>query len=149
MQLTDAQKELARQWIAEGMGLSDFQKRLETEFDIRLTYMEVRMLVGDLQVVPKDPEPPAAPTPEPEAAAPAPPTGPAPGGVSLTVDTVTQPGTVISGKVTFSDGQRASWYVDQYGRPGLAPETPGYRPQREDIQEFQVALDRELTRMGM
>ncbi len=149
MQLTDAQKELARQWIAEGMGLSDFQKRLESEFGIRLTYMEVRMLVGDLQVVPKDPEPPAAATPEPEAAAPAPPTGPAPGGVSLTVDTVTQPGTVISGKVTFSDGQRASWYVDQYGRPGLAPETPGYRPQREDIQEFQVALDRELTRMGM
>ena len=151
MQLTDEQKEVARQWIASGMGLSDFQKRLETEFGLRMTYMDVRFLVGDLQVTPKDPEPPAEPAPAPAEEVPAVPAEPLAGSgkVSLTVDTVTQPGTVISGRVTFSDGQKATWYVDQYGRPGLAPEVPGYRPKREDIQEFQVQLDRELTRMGM
>jgi len=62
---------------------------------------------------------------------------------------MTQPGMAVSGKVTFSDGKNALWYVDQYGRPGLVPEEKGYRPSREDLQEFQLALDKELTRMGM
>lgn len=151
--LTDAQKQVARQWIEEGTKLSDFQKRVESEFGLKLTYMETRLLVDDLKVMPKDPEPAPAPPPAPVAAAPllSPDATPAPaaGSLAVTVDTVTQPGMAVSGKVTFSDGKKALWYVDQYGRPGLVPEEKGYRPSREDLQEFQVALDRELTRMGM
>jgi transposase len=61
--LSPEQQSQARQWIADGMKLSDFQRRIEADFGIRLTYMEVRFLVDDLKVVPKDPEPPKAPEP--------------------------------------------------------------------------------------
>jgi hypothetical protein len=64
------------------------------------------------------------------------------------VDELTKPGAVLSGKVTFSDGQKADWYLDQMGRLGLAPEKPGYRPSEADLEEFQTQLDRELARYG-
>lgn len=158
MTLTDPQKETARRWIADGMKLSDFQKRLESEFGLKFTYMEVRMLVDDLKVLPKDPEPPKQPEPA-AAAAPAgqpadagllDPAAPVGGkGVQVTVDTVVRPGAMVSGRVVFSDGQGGAWYVDNYGRPGLVPDTKGYRPVAADLQEFQVALEKELVKLGM
>ena len=48
--LTKEQQTQARLWIADGMKLSDFQKRIETDFKIVLTYMEVRFLLDDLKV---------------------------------------------------------------------------------------------------
>lgn len=160
MTLTDEQKEIARRWLVDGMKLSELQKRLESDLGLKLTYMEVRFLVDDLKVLPKDPEPPkkvetavaavtapvAAETVVGPEAVP-----PLPGGSSLkvSVDTVTRPGTMVSGRVVFSDGQGGTWYVDQYGRPGLAPDTKGYRPSAPDLQEFQVALERELVKLGM
>jgi hypothetical protein len=151
MQLTAEQQVIARQWIADGMKLSDFQKRVEADFGLKLTYMETRFLVDDLKVLPKDPEPPKREAPKPDApvaTAPAEPV-PGPGGVALTVDAVTRPGTLVSGRVTFSDGQGGMWYLDQYGRPGFGPDTKGYRPSPADLQEFQMALEKELVRLGM
>ena len=167
MQLTEAQAQQARQWVADGMKLSDFQKRLETDFGIRVTYMEVRLLVDDLKVLPKDaepavkPEPPAPPAPAPAAGVPGAPgvpgvpgvpgaaDGTVPvGGVSVTVDTVTRPGSMASGSVRFSDGQTATWYLDQAGRFGMVPAQRGYRPSQEDVQEFQLLLDREFQKLG-
>lgn len=152
MSLTDAQKQVARQWIEAGAKIADFQKRLEAEFGLKLTYMETRLLVDDLKVLPKDPEPaPVLPTPPTALVSPAEtplPDG-TPGKLAVSVDAVTKPGMAVSGKVTFTDGKKASWYVDQYGRPGLVPEEASYRPSREDLQEFQIALDKELTRMGI
>jgi hypothetical protein len=153
MQLTADQQVHVRQWLAEGMKLADVQKRLEADFQLRLTYMDVRMLVADLQVMPKDPELPKVPTPAPGAPPAAVPAESIPAssgsGVTVTVDTVTRPGAMVSGTVTFSDGQKATWLVDQYGRPGLMPETKGYRPSQSDMQDFQIALEKELVRMGM
>lgn len=168
MTLTDSQKEQARQWLADGMKLSEFQKQLEKAFGLRLTYMETRFLVDDLKVLPKDSEPPVKPEPVKQAA-PAPTAGTSPvegsaeavadpfgatdapvgGGVEVTVDAVTRPGMVVSGRVKFSDGQGGTWYVDQYGRPGLVPDTKGYRPPNADLQQFQVALERELMKLGL
>ncbi|KAF0171418.1 MAG: hypothetical protein FD161_4329, partial [Limisphaerales bacterium] len=73
---------------------------------------------------------------------------PALGGVKLSVDTLARPGTVVSGKVTFSDGQTADWYLDQMGRPGLVPAQKGYRPSQMDIMEFQELLQMELQKLG-
>ncbi len=147
-QLTDAQKQQAQKWVQDGMKLADLQKRVEADFGIKLTYMETRFLVDDLKVLPKDPEPAPVPPPSSIAAA-APPAGAAPGKLAVTVDAVTQPAMVVSGKVCFTDGKKATWHVDQYGRPGLIPEEKGYRPSREDLQEFQIILDKELTKLGM
>lgn len=155
MTLTDTQKDTARRWLADGVKLSELQKRLETDFGIKLTYMEVRFLVDDLKILPKDPEPPKPA--EPAAASPTDaksekdvaPEAPLGTGVKVTVDVVTRPGTMVSGRVVFSDGQGGTWYVDQYGRPGLAPDVKGYRPAAADLQDFQIALERELVKLGI
>ena len=60
-----------------------------------------------------------------------------------------RPGAIVSGKVTFSDGQTADWYLDQTGRLGVVPKQQGYKPSAADVQQFQVALQNELARMGL
>jgi hypothetical protein len=160
MNLDEAQRKKVADWIAQGLKLSDIQNRIISELGITMTYMEVRMLVDDLKLVPKDierPKPAPAnsalsvekgPAPEPAGASLAPESA-APGGkVSLTVDQLARPGTIVSGKVTFSDGQRADWYLDQSGRLGLAPQQQGYRPAPTDVQDFQAALEAELSKLG-
>ena len=127
-----------------------------SEFNLKLTYMEVRFLVDDLKLTPKDPEPPKVVAPVAEAAKPAdkkitpPPAGSpgAAGKVSVTVDQLTRPGSVASGKVTFSDNQQADWYLDQTGRLGVVPKQQGYKPSAADVQQFQMALEKEISRMG-
>ncbi len=54
----------------------------------------------------------------------------------------------MSGKVTFSDGQQADWYLDQTGRLGVIPKQQGYKPSPMDVQEFQLALQDELAKLG-
>jgi len=162
MQLDEAQREKVAAWVAEGLKLSEIQNRLSSELGLRMTYMEVRMLVDDLKLVPKDIEPPkppaslvnpgaaAEPLPANQPAAKQPASAPPPGrgGVSVSVDQLARPGAVVSGKVTFSDGNRAEWYFDQTGRLALATQQPGYRPPAQDLQEFQAALDSELSKIG-
>jgi hypothetical protein len=164
MNLDEAQRRKVAEWVAQGLKLSEIQSKLGSELGVRLTYMEVRLLVDDLRLTPKDPErpktpespltaaPPAANAPgrtTPHPPPPAPPAPPAPQqGVSVSVDELARPGAIVSGKVTFSDGNTAGWYLDQTGRLGLAPQQPGYRPPANDIQEFQTALEAELAKLG-
>ena len=156
MNLDESQRQKVAAWIAEGATISQIQSRLTSELNLKLTYMEVRFLVDDLKLTPKDPEPPKVAAPVAEAAKPAdkkstpPPTEPpgARGGVSVTVDQLARPGTIASGKVAFSDGQQADWYLDQTGRLGVLPRQPGYKPSAADVQQFQAALQNELARMG-
>jgi hypothetical protein len=159
MNLDDAQKKKVSQWIAEGLKLSDIQTRLSSELGMQMTYMDVRFLVDDLKLTPKDidrPKTNVLPGPaSPATAAPAKDKGkqtgaaPNPGGVSVSVDQLARPGAVVSGKVTFSDGNTAAWHFDQTGRLGLIPEQTGYRPPAADLQQFQTLLDSELSRMGL
>ncbi len=159
MNLTDEQREKVAAWIASGAKISEVQNRLASEFSIKVTYMEARFLVDDLKLTPKDPEPPKVIAPP--AAAPALTTKPVPanelneipapasgGKVSVGVDQITKPGAIVSGKVTFSDGQTADWYLDQSGRLGVVPTQQGYKPSPADVQEFQLALQQEVAKLG-
>jgi hypothetical protein len=156
MNLDEAQRNKVAAWIADGAKLSDIQTRLASELGLKFTYMEVRLLVDDLKLTPKDPEPPKVVTPVADAAKPAdtktvlPAVGapPVTGKVSVSLDQLTRPGSIASGKVTFSDSQTADWYLDQTGRLGLVPKQPGYKPSAADVQQFQTALQGELARMG-
>jgi hypothetical protein len=156
MKLDEAQRQKVAAWIAEGAKLSEIQNRLAKEFEIKLTYMEARFLVDDLKLTPHDPEPPkvveppaaAKPlttTPVPPAEADLPPPG---GKVSISVDQIARPGAIVSGKVTFSDNQTAEWYLDQSGRLGVVPTVQGYKPSAPDVQEFQLALQQEVAKLG-
>ena len=163
MNLDESQRNKVAAWIADGLKLSEIQNRIGSELGLRMTYMEVRMLVDDLKLTPKDPEPPkpatpAAPSPlASDAPATNPPLSPQPeaapespaGGVSVTVDQLARAGTLVSGGVTFSDGQRADWYLDQAGRLGVSPAQQGYKPSAADVQQFQIALQDELAKMGL
>ena len=138
-------------WINEGLKLSEIQKRLESELGMRMTYLEVRLLVDELKLVPKDPIP--APTPKaasPEALEPevVPEELPATGGVSVSVDQLTRAGAMVSGKVTFSDGKTASWFLDESGRLGISATEKGYKPSAADVQAFQVEIQKELQKLG-
>lgn len=165
MNLDPSQKQKVSAWIAEGLKLAEIQKRLVSELGVNLTYMEVRFLVDDLKLVPKDPAMPATPPapitgptpPAPEAEAPMPAVGGMPGqettpalggNVSVNVDAVTRPGALVSGNVSFSDGQTAGWYLDQMGRLGIAPKQQGYKPSAVDLEAFQRGLETELSKLG-
>ena len=155
MNLDETQRQKVMTWIEEGLQPADIQKRLGEEFGVKLTYMEVRFLLADLDLKPKDKEvaPAAAPTPSADPAAATTPVGDATegalgGAVSVSVDQLTRPGAVVSGKVTFSDGKGAEWYLDQMGRLGLLPKEKGYKPPQSDLMEFQTALQDQLAKLG-
>ena len=120
----------------------DLQRRGKEEFGISLTYMDTRFLVLDLGInlvetaveEPKKEEEKPLPTPT--------------GKVTVTIDTLALPGALVSGKVEFSDGETAIWMLDQSGRPGLDPDTAGYRPSQPDIVEFQKQLRTLLENSG-
>ncbi|MBI3852506.1 MAG: hypothetical protein HY298_19790 [Verrucomicrobia bacterium] len=158
MNLDESQKKKISAWIAEGLQLAEIQKRLAAELKLSLTYMDVRFLVDDLKLTPKDierakpVEKSASQTGGVSASSPAGPTSAAAGGtgsVSVSVDQVARPGAAVSGSVTFSDAMNAVWYIDEMGRPGLIPSQPGYKPSAADLQQFQMALEAELTKLGM
>lgn len=161
MNLDEAQRKTVADWIGQGLKLSEIQTRLVSDLGLTMTYMEVRLLVDDLKLTPKDPEPVkpvesplsaagivgAADRPAPAAPAPSEPAA-GPGRVSVSVDQLTRPGAMVSGKVTFSDGNTAAWQLDQAGRLGLIPQKPGYRPPAADVEQFQMALEAELSKAG-
>jgi len=152
MNLDETQRKKVAAWIDEGLKLAEIQKRLESECGLKLTYLEVRLLVDDLKLQPKDPPPP----PPPKAATPSgstlkttPVDELGAGNVSVSVDQLTRPGAMVSGKVTFSDGKTADWFLDQTGRLGLAPADKGYKPSQVDLEDFQMALQKELQKLGL
>lgn len=141
-QLSDDQKNAIRQWAAEGAQMAEIQKRMNDLWQIRVTYMDTRFLILDLGITlktevkeePQKEEPAAETDLDAEA-----------GAVRVSRDEIVIPGMMFSGKVQFSDGEKALWYVDESGRLGLDPDTSGYRPTQDDIVAFQTQL-RQLVR---
>lgn len=141
-QLTPPQKDALKQWAAEGATMSDLQSHLKEDFGHALTYMDTRFLILDLGIelieTPKaEPKKEEKPAPIPT------------GHVSTTMDSLTLPGAMVSGKVTFSDGETAVWLLDQNGRPSLDPDTSGYRPSQDDIMAFQTQLRDLIQKSGL
>jgi hypothetical protein len=149
---SEEQKREITRWVADGMGLSELQKKLDSEFGIVMTYMDVRFLVDDLDLSLVDLEEPATNKDEAETAedisADLDETKSV-GGVQLEVDTVVPPGAMASGSVVFSDGVSKSWTIDQFGRLGLSGGQEGYKPSDEDLMEFQRQLESSLRNKGI
>jgi hypothetical protein len=59
MSLSPEQKAAVSSWIAAGDNLSVVQKKLRDQFQVSMTYMDVRFLVDDLNLTLKDPTPKA------------------------------------------------------------------------------------------
>lgn len=140
--LTPEQKDSLHAWAAEGATISDLQKRLKDEFDISISYMDARFLVLDLEIKLQEQKKEEEKKPEAEAPVPT-------GTVTVTMDHVALPGSLVSGRVVFSDGETGIWMLDQNGRPGLDADTPGYRPSQEDVMEFQTQLRDLIQQSGL
>jgi hypothetical protein len=141
--LTEEQKDIVRGWAQAGSELGEIHRRLGEELGIRMTYFEARLLVSELNVSldkPEDPEDVGLEVDDALAMD--------TGGVSVTVDQIAQPHAMVSGRVRFSDGKGAGWYVDQTGRLGIDPDEEGYRPVQEDVVVFQKQLQETLKSQG-
>ena len=179
MDITDEQKTAITAWIHQGDDLSAIQSRLKDELGITLTYVDTRFLLADLGLeladdAEDDDESATAETddaarepdtdepdtddldtddPDTDDATDTPPVDdPTPdvsGEVSVTVDSLTRASAVISGKVTFSDGECAAWHVDQMGQLRLDPAKEDYRPSEEDIAKFQLELQKAASKQGL
>ncbi len=164
MKLTSEQKQTVTAWVADGATLNEIQDRLKSELGVVLSFMDTRFLLSDLGLTlkppPEDEDEDASPEPaddgaltpesdawlppdDPEAEA-APDAGTGPARVHVTVDAVTVPGTMVSGKVTFSDGVSGGWYLDQMGQLGLTGIPRTYQPPEADVVAFQSELRRAL-----
>jgi hypothetical protein len=158
MNLDEGQRRKVAEWIEQGLKVAEIQSKLGSELGLQMTYMDVRFLIDDLKLRPKDVEPPPTVTmaqtknaPAPAAIPAASPAAPplAGGRVAVTVDQIARAGALVSGRVTFTDGQTAEWHLDQMGRLGMVPPSPGYRPPQADIPVFQQQLQDELAKMGL
>ncbi len=157
MELSDAQKVAVTQWIQEGRSLADVQRSLREDFEISITYMDVRFLVDDLDIAVVEEESEASEAPEVEAGKDAT-TEPAEaelvdeggnGAVTVDVDAIPRPGSLVNGTVVFSDGVSLGWQLSAAGQLGLIPgDDPEYRPNPEDVQSFQSQLEEVLRKKG-
>jgi hypothetical protein len=160
MKLTSEHKEAVATWVAAGATLNEIQDRLKNELGVTLTFMDTRFLLSDLGLTLK-PEAGEAEVVDvggaetgvgggvDDAGVLAGDEGDVDGGlgaaqVRVTVDVVTVPGTMVSGKVTFTDGVTAGWYLDQMGQLGLSGVDRTYQPPEADVAAFQRELQRAL-----
>lgn len=157
--------------VPEGYSLSKIQDMLK-EQNVHITFMELRLLASEIEEnvwkktekeepapepAPAEPIPteenavPAEPADLPEEAAPAEAVpaenenadGKVRGKTVVEVSKIARPGAVASGTVKFGSGVTAEWILDQMGRLGL--DNPSGKPDQQDIQEFQVELQKAFS----
>ncbi|MFT6862399.1 MAG: hypothetical protein ACJAVK_000957 [Akkermansiaceae bacterium] len=155
--LSKEQIETIKNWVADGAQMADVQKRLKDDLGFSVTYIDTRFLSLDLElafeveeeevpevlegVVEESVDARVDATVMPDEASMTPMTPSATeGGVHATVDQVARPGAMVSGTVTFSDGMKAIWLIDEMGRPSIDPDQAGYQPTEADLVSFQSQL---------
>lgn len=162
--LSEEQKKEVAKWFVAGASLDEIQKRIKEEFALHITYLDLRLMVSEFPqpAEEEEPEPAEAESPEscPEDSGeerteiPAPEEGESgelsPCDLDVSIDGLVIPGTLASGDVTFSDGVKGKWFVDQSGRLGLGGDIPqGYRPPPTDAALFQQKLMELLQSRGL
>jgi hypothetical protein len=148
----DERKPIVAQLLKEGKSLSEIQDFLRKEKGDSITYMELRLLLSEMPDA-KLPEkellktvaPPAAPASVKPGVADAQASG---GKLSISVDQMPAPGSMLSGYARFSSGAKGHWFLDEMGRLGLEPELGSSKPTQKDMQEFSTELRRMLQQTG-
>jgi hypothetical protein len=159
----EERKAIVARLLAEGQTLSQIQDYLHKEKNDPITYMELRLLLSEMpdaklpeKELPKNVMPAAASVPgagtkaapiDHASATPAK-DAPAGGRLSISVDQMPAPGSMLSGYARFSSGAKAHWFLDEMGRLGLEPELGTGKPTQADMQEFSTELRRMLQQAG-
>src|SRR5208282_4246532 len=155
----DERKQLINELLAKGLTLSQIQDHLHKEKNDPITYMDLRLLLSEMpdaklpeKEAPKTVLPAASPgakaAPK-DLASPPEAKEPAVGGrLSISIDQMPAPGSMLSGYARFSSGAKAHWFLDEMGRLGLEPELGTGKPTQADMQEFSTELRRMLQQAG-
>ncbi|OGV48359.1 MAG: hypothetical protein A2X49_13170 [Lentisphaerae bacterium GWF2_52_8] len=158
-------KKIVAQYLSQGVTLSDIQKKLTGEHGVNMTFLDLRLMASEFDDVDwskfnpavvheaeAKKESPASPATdgeedisdgEWETASEA---GAGTGKTNIELSPIARPGAIMSGKVKFGSGASAEWMLDQMGRLGLDKKSG--EPNQQDIQEFQVELQKALSKMG-
>lgn len=136
-------------WADAGDGLSEIQRKLNSEMQVKVTYMELRFLIDDLGVKLKEeiPEPEKAVDDE-ENEDDLDETVPTGNEAVVSISALQRPGALLSGTVTFAEGNNAEWWLDQNGQLGMSPKTPDFRPNPEQMRAFQKELQKLVQKRG-
>ena len=131
-------RDLIKKLREEDTSLSQILDVLHKEHNVKLTFLDLRMLVAEIEKSPpveKAPSKPEEKAEEPEAA---------PGGTHVEVDQVMQPGAQLSGSASLPSGAKVTWHINDMGqlKLGLAPGSA--QPTQDDIKAFQQALAQKL-----
>lgn len=156
--------------LENGTSLSDIQNMVNEKFSQRMTYMDIRILASSLDVDWRSLDPAAKNSAAEEKAAEDTPADPAEenapaetenseeavpaadeakdsaGDTVVEITPLARPGMMFSGTVKFASGSTAEWYVDNMGRLGVE-NLVGDKPDQNDIEKFQIELDKALRKM--
>lgn len=144
-----AVKEILAALLAEGVSLSEAQNQINQTLKLQLTFMDIRIIASTLDVDWKkgDPHPikneDEKTEDEPVQEKTADETENNTGKTVVEISKLVRPGMALSGSVKFASGSTADWYLDHTGRLGLE-NLLGEKPTQEDIQLFQMELERAI-----
>ena len=140
--------------LNEGLSLSDIQKKLQDEKKVKMTFLDLRLLASELEEIDwsrqkSDVEAAKAKEKAKEdKKKEAEKNAENAGKTVVEISRLKRPGAIANGTVQFASGAKAEWILDQNGQLGLDKQTGG-EPTQEDIQEFQVELQKILSEGGM
>lgn len=148
-------KKLVSTLLNKGISLSDIQKQLQSEYAVKMTFLDLRLIASEIESVDwskqksdmaaKKAEEKAKEEKKKEENGSEDAEEDAGGGKTVVeVSKLTRPGSVANGSVKFASGAKADWVLDQYGRLGL--DKPEGEPTPEDLKEFQTELQKLLSR---
>lgn len=140
-------KEFIIKCLQKEMSLNDIHKALQTDCEVKMTFMELRLLSADLefdwQQLEPEPEPEEV-DPAAEQALGAMEAEMGPGRTIVEVSKITTPGAAVNGSVIFASGLRGDWSLDHEGRLGMSLSDPDARPSEEEMLDFQNELRQQL-----
>lgn len=152
--LSDEQIAMIQSWADSGDGLSEIQKKLDSEMNVKVTYLELRFLIDDLGVKLPEIEPEVEDSGEDSGEEEAEPldddveTAASGDDAVVSISALQRPGALISGTVSFAGGETAEWWLDQMGQLGMNPKNEDFRPNEKQMMSFQKELQRVVQEKG-
>ena len=138
-------KQMLAELLAEGVSLSEAQNKINEQLEHKLTFMDIRIIASTLDVDWKKGDPhPVKTEEEKQDEEDAVSEDMAKSSTVVEISKLVRPGMALSGSVKFASGSTADWYIDATGRLGLE-NLVGEKPTPEDIQQFQVELQKAVS----
>ena len=137
-------KKIIAKLLHEGNTLSEVQKILQSEHDLSMTFLDLRLLASELEGIDWTQGEEPVETIEEKKKKQEESDAKMAGKTVVDVSKIQRPGIALSGSVKFASGALADWILDQTGQLGF--EKSDGEPTPEDIQEFQVELQKSLGR---